>query len=117
MSVAGGVVAALAFAASVGPGASVKSLTLPAVAEIACFFGGLAGLLLSPLMVWALHDKKLWLAVPCVYFLACLLIVVLNLMQLKLAELISLGATAAGLLLYGVFGKRHPHLGISRDDV
>ena len=74
-------------------------------------------MLLSPLMVWALHDKKLWLAVPCVYFLACLVIVVLNLIEVRFAEFIALGATAVGLLLYGLLGKRHPHLGISREDV
>lgn len=117
LSIAGGIMAALTFAASIGPGAGLRSLTLPAVSQIACLFGALAGLLISPLLVWALHDKKLWFAVPCVYGSACLLIIVLNLLEVRFSELIALGVTAAGLFLYGLFGKRHPHLGISRDDV
>ena len=104
---------ALAFAASIDPNVGLKSLTLPAVAQIACFFGGLAGLVISPLVVWALHNKKLWIAMPCIYFLACILVIVLNMFAVRFSELITLGATAAGLFFYGLFGKRHAHLGIS----
>src|SRR5688572_32788902 len=60
LSIGGGVVAALAYAASIDPNVGLEALRLPAVVPIAVFFGALAGLLISPLMVWALIRRSLW---------------------------------------------------------
>lgn len=109
LSVVGGVTTALTFAATIGPGASLKSLTLPAVAEIACLFGAVAGLLLAPLMIWSLHDKNLWVGVPGIYSLAWLSIILLNRFGVRSSELIALGVTGLALFVYGLIGKRHPH--------
>lgn len=106
LSIVGGLLAAATFAVTIGPDGGLKTLTLPAVAEIAFSFGGIAGLLISPLMVWALKDRNLWLSVPVVYGVACLVIVVLNALSVRFAEIVSFAATAVVLLLLGLFAKR-----------
>jgi hypothetical protein len=108
LSVGGGVATALSYAASVDPNVGFRSLTLPAVAEIACLFGSLGGLLISPLMVWAFYDKNLWIAVPGIYGLACVGVVALNVLSMSSPIMIISGVTVAALVLYGLFGKRRP---------
>src|SRR3954469_19314085 len=111
LSIVGGLLTAATFAVTIGPNGGLKTLTLPAVAEIAFSFGGIAGLLLSPLMVWALKDSNLWLSVPSIYAVACLGIALLNAPSVRFAELIAVGLTVVVLLLYGIFVKRHGAFG------
>ena len=107
LSILGGFLAAATFAVTVDPDVGFKMLSLPAVAEIAFSFGGVAGLLLSPLLVWALKDSKLWLSVPCIYTVACLAIVALNALSARFAEVIAFSITSVVILLYGLFAKRN----------
>jgi hypothetical protein len=88
-------------------------VTLPAVAEIAVFVGSIAGVLISPLMVWALYHKRLLVAVPVIYGVSCLVIIVLNMLSVRFSDLIALGVTVAALLLYRPLGKPHVHSGFS----
>jgi phosphatidylserine synthase len=107
LSLVGGLLAAATFAVTIGPDGGLKTLTLPAVAEIAFLLGGLAGLLLSPLMVWALKGRNLWLSVPSIYAVACLVIVILNALSVPFAELIAFGVTVVVLFFSGLFAKRN----------
>jgi len=107
LSIVGGLLAAATFVVTIDADAGLKALTLPVVAEIAFSFGGIAGLLLSPLMVWALKDSRLWFSVPAIYAVTCLMIALLNALSVRFAELISLGITVAVLLAHGFFVKRH----------
>lgn len=113
LSIGGGLTAALTYAATIEPDVGLRMVTLPAVADIAIFFGSIAGLLISPLMVWALYDKKVWVAVPVLYGVACLVIIVLNMLSIRFSELIALGVTVVALFLYRLLGKRHAHSGFS----
>jgi hypothetical protein len=106
LSVIGGFITALVCAASIDHEAGLRALILPAVAEIALVIGGIAGLLISPLMVWSLKDKNLWIAVPCIYGLACIAVVILNLLSAGHPARIAFGITVVGLFVYGLCGKR-----------
>jgi len=106
LSIVGGLLAAATFVVTIGPDGGFTTLTLPAVAEIAFSFGGIAGLLISPLVVWALKDRNLLLCVPIVYGVACIVIVVLNVLSVRFSEIASFAVTAVLLLLFGLVAKR-----------
>lgn len=114
LSIVGGLLAAAAFAVTIGPDGGLKTLTLPAVAEIAFSFGGIAGLLLSPLMVWALKDSRLWLTVPAIYAVACVIVAILNALSVRFAELITFAITVVLLLLYGLLTKKAERSAVGR---
>ena len=97
-SVIGGILSALVFSGTVDPSVGWKALGLPAVLPIAVVFGGVAGLGVSPLMMWALDKGNLWIAVPGVYALAMAAIIILNLLGIRFSEWIAVGITVLGLL-------------------
>jgi hypothetical protein len=106
LSVVGGMLAAMSFAGSIGPDGGIDAVSRPAVAPIALVFGGLAGVLLSPLMVWALWHRRLVIWVPSLYLGSSLLVVSLNLVGVRFAELIVFGAIALFLGVCGLCRKR-----------
>ncbi len=77
----------------------------PSVLPIACIVGVLAGLIISPLVIWALSDKNLKIAVPTIYMLSIIFIVMLNLLQVRFTMYIGFGFTAVILILYRFIGK------------
>jgi hypothetical protein len=105
-SIIGGILSAMVFSGTVDPSTGWKALELPAVLPIAVVFGGVVGLGVSPLMIWALDKKNLWIAVPGVYALAFAAIIILNLLGIRFSEWIAVGITVLGLLIYRFFGRR-----------
>ena len=105
MSIGGGLIAAWAHAATIGPDGALKSLFRPAVFPLASFFGVVAGIIISPLVIWALSDKNLRVAVPVAYVFSVLVVIGLNLLNVRFSMYISFVLTALMFLLYRFFGK------------
>ena len=103
LSVMGGIITGLAYAASVDPEVGLKALRLPLVAPFACGLGALAGAVFSPLFIWAFSEKDFWTAVPCFYAVSAAVAVGLNLVSVPFSELITAALIAAILLTYGTF--------------
>jgi len=106
LSVVTGIVAALTFAATIDRNVGLRALRLPAVAQIATGTGGLIGLLISPLVVWALHDKRLWIATPYVVGLSCGAVIISNVLSVRSPVLVAVAATGLGLVVFGLFGPK-----------
>ena len=105
VSLGGALLAALAHAASVGPDGGIKTLSEPSVLPIACMVGVVAGVVISPLVIWALSDKSLKIAAPTIYLLSVAFIVVLNLLQVRFTMYIGFGVTVVMLVVYRFIGK------------
>jgi hypothetical protein len=105
ISIGGALLAALAHAASVGPDGGIKTLSEPAVLPIARFVGAVAGVVISPLVIWALNDKNLKIAVPTIYMLSISLIVALNVLQVGSAMYLGFVLTVVMLIIYRFIGK------------
>jgi hypothetical protein len=107
ISVGGALLAALTYAASIGPSTAIANLSLPSVLPIACIIGTIAGVIISPLVVWALRDKDLKIAVPIIYLLSIASIVALNLLEIRFAMEIGFAFTALAIFVYRFVGKEH----------
>jgi hypothetical protein len=104
-SIIGGLTSAFVHATSVGPDAGPKTLALPGVISIAVVIGAVAGLLISPVMIWAMKGKHLGIGIPFIYAFAWSVVLGLNLMQARFAVYISFGLTIAALCAYRLLGR------------
>jgi len=105
VSIGGGVLAAWTHAATIGPDGALKSLFRPAVFPLASVFGLAAGTIIYPLVMWALKNKNLRVAVPVTYGFSVLVVIGLNLLHIRFSVYISFVLTALLLLLYRFVGK------------
>jgi hypothetical protein len=104
-SVIGGIITALAFAASVDRQLGVQALLLPSVASIATIAGAAVGVLLTPLFIWALRGKKLCMGITSIYASSIVLTSSLNLLQVRFSMYVSIALTVVVLTLYKAIGK------------
>jgi hypothetical protein len=101
-SIAGGVISALVFAATIDPNVGTRALGLPAVLPIATVCGAAVGVLLSPLAIWALWHGSLMRTLPLLFVPTLACIIVLNLCSVGFSEWLSLAVACLIMLLLGV---------------
>jgi hypothetical protein len=105
VSIGGGVLAAWTHAATIGPDEALKSLVRPAIFPLPSVCGLAAGTIIYPLVMWAVNDKNLRVAVPVSYGFSVLVVIGLNLLHIRFSVYISVVLTAFLLLLYRFVGK------------
>lgn len=101
----GGILAALAHAASVGPQAGIKTLALPSVISVAVIVGSIAGTVISPFVIWSLNGKEALIAVPTIYAASLVTVVALNVIEIRFSMFIGFGMTLFYIVLYKFFGR------------
>ena len=58
-----------------------------------------------PIVIWALRDKMLRMAIPVTYALSAIVMVTLNMLQLRFSMYIGFALTIAVIGLYKALGK------------
>jgi hypothetical protein len=105
VSVFGGLLTAIAHAAFVEPTAGVRMVMLPSVFSLAMLFGGGAGIIISPLVIWSLGHKNLFIAIPAIYTFSIALIILLDVLQFRFAIVIGFVLTILMLTVYRFLGE------------
>jgi hypothetical protein len=105
ISIGGALLAALTYAATIGPNGGIKTLFEPAVLPVACLVGIAAGVVISPFVIWALTNKNLKIAVPVIYILSAVFIVTLNVLQVRFSIYFGFTLTVVMVVLYKFIGK------------
>lgn len=105
IAIVGGLLSAITFAATVDRELQINALIQPGVLPIALGVGLVLGTLISPLVIWSFRNKNMKFSVLLVYSTTLLVIISLNVLEVKHSMLFSFIFSLCMIIGYGSLGK------------